>query len=625
MIFGPVATFVTSGHPALDHLEKTIPGVEVRGVVGRRHMRLKAFTPPSARFSVQTWEITVALHSAWRLAEEAALCGMQGTWRYSPDCEQVFSTIYTTAHRAWLDEYGRALLEAAVAAGEITQHFVDIAAPYQVQAGAWGATRPWSLLSWRVGSGKTGGALATMAARPERRILVLCPAGARKEWRTGGDRSRRKPSSVERFSGFETFRLLPESERAKDEEPFADYRLRMQREGRKEILVVGMESMDSHQDTISAFSPDAIYFDEIHRLGDSSRWKMKAGQDGKDSFHLAETETGGSTRAVVAMQISQIPTVAFRCGLSGTPLDDGRQRRLWAPLDLLSPASFGPYSAYRERYCAYRIAETGYGDDSGSSHTEELRARCAMFMFDVPRSESHRAMKTQIRFEVDYFKRSELCEPDAMRREIKALMKVARSSQQARAQLREACLAETASMKRVIVRDRAKDFLASGQKVMIYLTRHAMADAWGEALRKLGYPGWVAHGGYGAGACDRMVDEYSVHEGGCWLVGTWDAIGESKNGMQCTNLGIVGQLPDKPGKWQQGIGRWDRIDGVGTLVWVPVAEGTQDDREVARLTRKFGTIERFLESPELRELVDKLDGTEDMDALTDELLVALGI
>lgn len=625
MILGPHATFFTYGHPLIETVERVVPGVEAYGQLGRKWFRLKKMAGTS-RYSAVNWRLVVAFHSVWRLAQVVAEVGLQGQWSYSPECYEV-APVYTATHREWLFEYGERLLDAAVAAGEITEHFRAIAAPYQVRAAAWGVTRPIVSLSWRVGSGKTGGALAIMAARAERRILVLCPAGARKEWRTGGDRKFRKPSSVERFSGFETFRLMPESERRAGDEDLSTYLARMRAADRKEILVAGIESMGTHEETIAAWGPEAVYMDEYHRLGDRDRWKVLTDAAGNKFFEEVVTPTGASTRAVVAMRLLRLPTVRFRCGLSGTPLDDGRPRRLYAPLDLLSPGGFGVYSDFRERYCGLVKTEAGFLDDSGSSHMDELKARCAQFVYDVPRSESHEAMKNKLRIEVEYFKRSELCAPDAFTREIKALVKQARSSRQAQARLREARLAEAASMKRSLTREWSKEFLDSGAKVLVFLNRKAMADAWGEMLTKLGYPGWVAHGDMGAVECDRIVDRYSVHEGPCWLIGTWAAIGESKNGMQCSGLLIVAQLPEKPGVWQQGIGRVDRIDGVGTLVRVPIAEGTQDDQEVARLTRKFGAIEKFLEAPELRELGDKLDGTfeDDLDDLLDEMLAGMGV
>lgn len=315
---------------------------------------------------------------------------------------------------------------------------------------------------------------------------------------------------------------------------------------------------------------------------------------------------------------------------SATPLDDGKPRRLWAPLNITSPGGFGRFgSAYAYRFCNKRIDERGYPNDSGAAHMDELKRRCAFFLYDVPREESHGAMKNKLRLEVDYLKPHELNAPDAFTRELKTLARRAATDRDdrdggSRMLLREARLAQACSMKKNAILGRSRDALLANNhdKVMIYVARRNMAEAWGEALKGSGQ-GWVAHGGFGPQECDRIVDAYAVHEGPCWLVGTWDAIGESKNGMQCTTLGIVAQLPVKPSQWIQGIGRWDRMDGVGTIVWVPVAEGTQDDQEISRLTRKFGPIAAFISSPELAETADKLEGLDDdalMTSIIDKIL-----
>lgn len=623
MIFGPQVRFTVQVDPLLDSIERIVPGAEVMGWNGRRWQRLRKFDRSITQLGhIQTWAVFVALHSAWRAQEELGPLVLNA--EMSPDCAEVFPTVYTDHHRAWLEENGRRFLEAAVARGELAQHFLDIAAPYQVQAAAWGASRRSTMLFWRVGSGKTAGALSVIVARAERRIVVLCPAAARKEWRTDRlalERTRRRPSSVERFTGLDTHVLMPEGQRKEGDETLEQYRARMQTAGRREILVVGMESCRSHIAAIEAFQPEALYIDEFHKLGDPDRWSVIAGEDGMSKKPVVrETDNGAHTLSVTAMELSRLPSIRYRCGLSGTPLDDGRPRRIWAPLDLVSPGGFGSWSTFRERYCGYFVdPATGFGNDKGSTHMDELKRRVAGIAFDVPRSESHAAMAKQIRVEVDYFTREQAGKPAAMKREIKALTKEAAGSKasasQARARLREALLAEAASMKYPLIKPRLIDFVKAGEKVLLFFDRHALVDAWAEELRGLeAFKDTLiltAHGGMGPAKCDEAVERYDMHQGSAVLLGTWSSIGESKNGMQRSALCIPAQLPVNPTAWQQGIGRVDRIDGVGTLIWVPVIEGSQDDHEVARITRKFGAIEKFIQSPELRELGAQLDGTAD--------------
>lgn len=635
MIFGPSVTFRARPHAVFGAapapltgyalLESVVPGAEVQGWVNRWTRWRKI--PGDWIAAVPAWSVTCALHSAWYVERELRLMGVtvDGVTR-SPDCDAVALQLHSDHHREALTDYGRVLCEAAWRRGELTERFMDEAVSYQIQAPAWTSTRPWSMLCWRPGAGKTPGALAAITASSARRIVVLCPAAARKEWRADADRLRRMPTSVEKYSTLQVFRMLPESEQSTTDETWEAYRARMAVEGRREVVAVGLESMDMFEREIRAFAPDMLVFDEIHKFGNAKRWESTADENGGRTVAKAKTEQGRKTRAVSAMDVTQIPSVKVRVALTGTPMDDGRPRRTWAPLDLLSPGGLGPYSsAYARRYCGWRKDEAGYPDDSGASHVPELRARCAPIIFDVPHAESHKAMMGKMSLEVDYLKRAQLGAPDAMKRELRKLAREAQGSSRPgdRQRLREAMLAEAASMKRSIVLARCADFLAGGQKVMVYLSRKEMCHAWGERLSAMsGVQGWVATGDAGPRKVDQMVEDYAMASGAAWLVGTWDAVGESKNGMQCTKLGVVAQFPLKPAQWIQGVGRWDRLDGVGTIVWVPVADNTQDVREIMRLTRRFGPIEQFIHAPELRELGDRLDGTWD-DGLEDDLIAKI--
>lgn len=635
MLLGPTVDFRARPHAAFGPVpapltgyalaESIIPGAEVHGWVNKWQRWRKI--PNGWHSAVPAWRVSCALHSAWFVERELRLLGVEIEGAsYSYNCAAVALHLYTDHHREALLDYGRVLCESAWRRGELTERFMDEALPYQLQAPAWTSTRPWSMLCWRPGAGKTPGALAAIVASSARRILVLCPAAARKEWRADADRVRRMPTSVEKYSTLQVFRLLPESEQRTSDEIWEAYRARMAAEGRREVVALGLESMDIFEGVVRAFAPELIIFDEIHKFGNAKRWEAVADDQGGFTVERAKTEHGRKTRSVSAMDVTQLPSVKVRIALTGTPMDDGRPRRTWAPLDLLSPGGFGPYSsAYARRYCGWRKSEAGFPDDSGESHVAELRLRCAPIVFDVPHAESHAAMRGKMSLEVDYFKRAQLTAPDAMKRELRTLAREAQGSTHpgARQRLREAMLAEAASMKRSVVLARCADFLAGGQKVMVYLSRKAMCEEWGERLAKMsGVEGGVATGDAGPRKVDQMVEDYAMAPGAAWLIGTWDAIGESKNGMQCTKLGVVAQFPLKPAQWIQGVGRWDRLDGVGTIVWVPVADGTQDVREIMRLTRRFGTIEKFIHAPELRELGDRLDGTWD-DGLEDDLIAKI--
>tara|TARA_R110000850_G_scaffold3631_6_gene17109 strand:- start:1120 stop:1410 length:291 start_codon:yes stop_codon:yes gene_type:complete len=94
--------------------------------------------------------------------------------------------------------------------------------------------------------------------------------------------------------------------------------------------------------------------------------------------------------------------------------------------------------------------------------------------------------------------------------------------------------------------------------------------------------------------------------------------------MQTADLAIFAMLPWKPGDFMQWKGRFDRLGGSATLLKVPVAVSTYDERVVSILVDKFGPIESFLRADELRGLDEKLLGLENKDGLLDSIVSKLG-
>lgn len=630
MIFGPVATLRVAPHallvqPALDvHrrlpenpypiYEDILPGAEVEGWWGGRWYRM-------AKLTLDTWsrvehfQVRAPYHSAWLVPRDLQIVGAQ----YSEEITPPYPS------REWLVETGRNLLEEAEAREELREGAAKKATWYQCAGAAMSHTRPWTFLRWAPGGGKTAGATFAALSKPGD-ILVLCPGKARKEWRTTPGRMR---SSIEKFTLLESHVILPRSDRDKDYEDIDAYLARMKERGERALVVVGMEALADYLDDLKHFFPTTLIIDEVHDLGDHSRWSALATQTGRTTFETAKTTGGEMKRSVAAMKVSRLPSIKTRIVMTGTPLDDGRPRRLWAPLDLLSPGGFGRYANYRSRYTGLTLSDAGYIDDSGTSNLQELKQRCSMFFFDVSRAETHASLPA-LRLEVSYLKKDELNAPDSFAAELRKLAKEAgrtdATGMEARMREREARLAEACSMKRGAVRKRAKEFLDTDGKVVVLLSRIAMAERWFEQWTK-SFPevqGWLATGHVSEKERDRIVDAYAEHPGPCFLLGTGHSIGTSKDGMQHSDLAVIAQLPEKPGLWLQWIGRFDRLGGRSPIVWAPIAEGSADDKEAARLVRKLGPLERFMDAPELREMADKIGGLDDdslIDSILDKLLV----
>jgi superfamily II DNA/RNA helicase len=327
-------------------------------------------------------------------------------------------------------------------------------------------------------------------------------------------------------------------------------------------------------------------------------------------------------------------------GLTATPLDDGRPRRLWSQLDLLAPGGFShSYSNFAHRYCAARPGTYGGLEDGGASNIKELKARCSFFVHEVPYSESHSSLPST-RVQVDYLTNTELNRADRFSDEqtftqaVRQMNKEVGNRPDGRERVVEVRLAEACSRKRRYVIEEAIEGLKGGGKVVIFTARRRETELWAHQLRQqLGkgdeaqkdVPVWMAHGGVAESERDEMIDAFRNSDKACCLVATGQSVGTGVDGMQTANLAIFAMLPWKPGDFLQWKGRFDRLGGSPTLLKVVVAQGTYDERVVQILVDKFGPIETFLKADELDGLGDKLLGMEDEEALVSSIISKLEV
>ncbi len=631
--------YVTSTHDLnfLERIEGLVPGTLVYGRMSghRRKLRLKNSTPEQ-RGQFKSCEIYAPLHAAWLV--EGLLAHGSMAYSYS-DLVGIgsitgWSTDPTELQK--LRDQGRAQAQRSISNGELREHVLDIATPYQFMGVAWCRTRPWSMNVWACGSGKTLGAIMASLGRfgP---ILVVCPAKARHVWW----------SQVQEYTHVKPFRVRPSSERRKKDQTFDEY-LEECGTTTRPFVIIGAESLADNIDIARKLKPSILILDEIHTHGSRKRWTAIQEADGSVSFERRKTAASNransavdrENRAVAAMDLSRMKSLNLRIGLTATPLDDGRPRRLWSQLDLLAPGGFShSYSNFAHRYCAARPGQYGGLDDTGASNLAELKARCSFFVHEVPYSESHASLP-DTRVQVVYLSSSELNRADrwsddqTFGQAVKGMVREASTNPLARERVVEARLSEACSRKRKYVVSEAIEGLKGGGKVVIFTARRRETELWEHDLRRalkrgdeaLGeVPVWMAHGGVPESERDMMVDAFRESSGPCCLIATGQSVGTGVDGMQTADLAIFAMLPWKPGDFVQWKGRFDRLGGSATLLKVVVAVGTYDERVVEILVEKFGPIESFLKADELEGLGQKLLGMEDEDALVSSIISKLEV
>jgi superfamily II DNA or RNA helicase len=611
-------------------LEQHIPGVLAWAVRGRKKYRLSKSEWPTDGEPSHI-DIYAPVHAAFVVEHFLSGWGVQGwTTRAHGDADCIGPWPQDAGALDRMAGIGEALLNAQVARGELKPHVAQMATPYQKRSAAWTDSRPWTMNIWPCGSGKTVGALIDSLTRTGT-VLVICPAKARHVWWT----------QTQQYTNLLPWRLLPDSERRKSDMTWDQYVEHCATTGQRRFVVVGAESLNDNIEFIKRLEPSVLILDELHIHGQSKRWKAVQQSDGSTSFHRRQTASGDRDAwSVAIMDVSRLPSLKLRVGLTATPLDDGRPRRLWSQLDLLTPGGFAhSYRRFAERYCDAVSNPYGGMDDKGSSNIDELRARCSFFTHEVPYTESHASLPPT-RIQVVYLpvtaqeKAERYDDAQTFDQAIKQLARQARGEYEdvpARERLIEARLAEACSRKRGYVVAEALEGLKGGGKVIVFTARRREAERWGEAIRKAVSSGdeaknatvWVGHGGVSESERNDMIDGFRNSTGPCCLVGTGQAFGIAVDGMQTADLAIFAMLPWKPGDFLQWRGRFDRHGGRATLLKVVVASATYDERVVEILTDKFGPIEQFLAADELDGMGEKLLGMEDRGALMDDVVSKL--
>jgi superfamily II DNA or RNA helicase len=612
-------------------VEMHIPGTLAWAVQGRRKFRLTKNQWPE-RGEPNVIEIYAPAHAAFVVEHFFSGWGVPFSVEPVNGADLIEPWPSTQEGLDHLERSGGSLLASAVKRGELKPHVADMATPYQKRSAAWARNRPWTMNIWPCGSGKTVGALIDALTR-QGTVLVICPAKARHVWWT----------QVQQYTNILPWRLTPVSERRKGEMTWHQYVEYCETNNQRRFIVVGAESLNDHLEFVAGLNPEVLILDELHIHGQSKRWKAVQEKDGSVGFQRRQTASGDKDAwAVAIMDLSRLPSLSLRVGLTATPLDDGRPRRLWAQLDLLTPGGFAhSYRRFAERYCDAQANPYGGLDDKGSSNIDELRMRCAYFTHEVPYSESHSSLPPT-RVQVVYLpvdaqdKAERYDDAQTFDQAIKQLARQARGEYEdvpARERLIEARLAEACSRKRGYVVTEALEGLKGGGKVIVFTARRREAERWGEAIRKAVSTGdeakdatiWVGHGGVSETERNDMIDGFRNSPGPCCLIGTGQAFGIAVDGMQTADLAIFAMLPWKPGDFLQWRGRFDRHGGRATLLKVVVASATYDERVVEILTDKFGPIEQFLAADELTGMGEKLLGMEDRGAIVDDVVSKLVI
>ncbi len=203
--------------------------------------------------------------------------------------------------------------------------------PYQRAGIAFGAGRRNTLIGDEMGLGKTIQAIGIINARKLKRVLIICPASLRLNWRNEMAKWLVEPLSIGVVQG--------------DDFPKTD------------VVVINYDVLHRHHDVLRANEWDLLVADEVHYMKNpkTRRTREVLGYKNKD---VVEVE------AIPAKQ---------KVFLTGTPIVN-RPIELFPILNALDSENWGSFWDYAKRYCNANKNKFGW-DFSGASNLDELQNR----------------------------------------------------------------------------------------------------------------------------------------------------------------------------------------------------------------------------------------------------------
>lgn len=372
--------------------------------------------------------------------------------------------------------------------------------------------------------------------------------------------------------------------------------------GDYDVLVIGWGLMSNPLvlEALIRWKPDVLVVDEAHRAKSAKRWtavqvKNAAGETEQAFRRVANASSHAQALALEAKAVLL---------LTATPQGD-RPRDWWAILDLYDPYAWGSRRQFTERYCAGHEGRYGW-DDTGLSHVDELKSRMNLVRFHRTKAETHKDMPAVTR------KFTVLGLGSAGAVDYKALGNELRSTDVGGSPTAMS-VAVACEQKIPWAVDRIMEYLREGLKIVVMVLLRCNVARLVAELEAKGMPeGTVllqGDGGSTIGDRRNAVQKLVSNPAGGVLVGTLAALGESIDGMQHADVGMILTVPWTPQMIQQAEGRFHRLGGThSVIVDYPRMAGTIEDRIWAQVGEKLLLMSSVRDDEDAKALGEDLRG-----------------
>lgn len=519
------------------------------------------------------------------------------------------------------------------------------------------------------GAGKTWIALMWVLAVTKGPVLVVAPAGIRRQWarvvqnltnleplalrppsshrqsmrclgkKSGGascgsraplnvgycHRHRDQWDGVERAEG-----LSPDS--------VAAYLRTVDARGKRPFVIMGFDqARDLGHGVVKDLRSRAIIIDESHEAKSHKQedWEVE------DDNWVAQPLHNVARRTWEIAKRHRYRLAMTASPAANTLLD------LWAQARLIEPYAWGR-TGKRFAYRYVDAQDTQYGwsilhsdGSDGESNSDELTSRLA-FTCPTYRTEDGRLVR-RIPYEVThghlpplvrrvaYLDREALGAPlPGLQTEMNRLRKLAeRGDLSARGMLIELQFMAAAERKLPATIERVKDWMLLGDGMVVVFTSRKRAVDWlakklEPTVQRAGGQILTISGDTPAAVADAYIQTFrnNVGKRPTVLIGTHQKIGQGVDGMQVADVLHYNAMMTTPKEWEQTPGRGDRVDRVKTQLHdILIAEGTIEERRISSAIRKIRTTNavhagsRLDDTPDVLEALDGEMGEDLMDDL----------
>ena len=213
--------------------------------------------------------------------------------------------------------------------------------PYQRAGIEYILNTPSCLLGDEMGLGKTIQAIVAWNMANAKRVLVVCPASLKLNWKKEIHKWSTKPYSVHVVgpAKWKPFR--------------SEY----------QVVVINYDILRKHHDELREFEWDFLVADEAHYVKSSKAIRSKE----LLGFNPTKRELSNGTIPVLPIPSKR------RLLITGTPMTS-KPKDLFPLLNYLNPSEWDNFFKFALRYCGAH-KKSGYWDFNGSSNTGELNTR----------------------------------------------------------------------------------------------------------------------------------------------------------------------------------------------------------------------------------------------------------